>query len=86
MNIVGDGQQGQLNQGQQAANPLSNVNIKDADDIKCEKCECEVFEEKIKIKKISKFMTGSEKDSIMPIPVIVCAKCNHINEMFKPNV
>ena len=63
-----------------------NVNLKDAEDIKCEACESLVFEEKMMLKKISKFLTGSTQDSISPIPVIVCAKCTHINEMFKPNL
>lgn len=63
-----------------------NVNLKDAEDIKCEECESFVFEEKIMIKKISKFLTGSDRDSISPIPVIACAKCGHINEMFKPKL
>jgi hypothetical protein len=63
-----------------------NVNLKDAEDIKCEVCESLVFEEKIMLKKISKFLTGSDRDSISPIPVIVCAKCQHVNEMFRPNL
>ena len=62
-----------------------NVNIKDAEEIMCEKCESKIFQEKMMIRKLSKFMTGSDRDSITPIPVIVCASCNHINEMFKPN-
>ena len=66
--------------------PTLNVNLKDAEDIKCESCESMIFEEKIMLKKISRFMTGSDRDSISPIPVIVCAKCHHINEMFKPNL
>ena len=63
-----------------------NVNLKDAEDIKCESCESLVFEEKIMLKKISRFLTGSDRDSISPIPVIVCAKFQHINEMFMPNL
>lgn len=72
--------------GQSDEIPKINVNLKDAETIKCEECEGIVFEEKMIIKKISKFVTGSPQDSISPIPVIVCANCNHMNEMFKPNV
>ena len=60
--------------------------LKDAEYVKCESCEGTVFEEKLMIKKISKFMTGSDRDSIAPIPVLACSKCNHINQMFKPAV
>lgn len=63
-----------------------NINLKNAEDIVCEECGCTIFEEKMMIKKISRFLTGSDRDSISPIPVICCAKCNHINEIFKPNL
>ena len=65
---------------------MPNIGLKDAEDVKCEKCESQIFEEKMMIKKVSKFATGSSRDSIAPIPVIVCAKCNHINEMFIPKI
>ena len=63
-----------------------NVDISSAEEIACESCSGKIFQEKMMIRKLSKFMTGSDRDSIVPIPVIVCAKCNHINEMFKPQV
>jgi hypothetical protein len=66
--------------------PPLNFNLKDTETLKCESCGCEVFEEKMMIKRMSRFMTGSDKDSITPIPVIVCASCNHINEIFKPQI
>lgn len=74
--------------GPNNVNPLANVDLSQAADIVCENPECGgvIFEEKLKIKKISRFLTASDKDSILPIPVIVCAKCHHINEMFKPQV
>tara|TARA_R110002051_G_C8371026_1_gene443536 strand:- start:78 stop:323 length:246 start_codon:yes stop_codon:yes gene_type:complete len=64
----------------------ASVDFKNADDVICEKCECKIFQEKMMIKKISKFITGAARDQIAPIPVIVCADCNHINEIFKPNL
>jgi uncharacterized Zn finger protein len=53
---------------------------------KCEECEGTLFEEQLMIKKISKFMTGSDRDSIVPVPVLACSKCGHVNEMFKPQL
>ena len=53
--------------------PQLNINYADAPYIECEECKGKVFEEKMMIKKISKFMTGSDQDSIVPIPVIACA-------------
>ena len=78
MNIVGD-------DGNQQP-PNVNVNLADAEDVKCEECECNVFAERMIIKRISKFVTGSDRDSISPIPVIACAKCGHVNKEFMPNL
>lgn len=80
MNIVEDDNNG----GQQQQAGIPAAMLKDADDVKCEKCEGLVFEEKMIIKKVSKFMTGSDRDTVTPVPVIVCASCNNINDMFKP--
>jgi len=66
--------------------PQLNINLADAPYIECEECGGKVFEEKMMIKKISKFLTGSDHDSITPIPVISCTKCGHVNEMFKPKL
>ena len=71
--------------GGQTPPPL-NVNLADAPYLECEECKSTLFEEKMMIKKVSKFMTGAEQDSIVPIPVIACAKCGHVNELFKPRV
>jgi predicted nucleic acid-binding Zn ribbon protein len=68
------------------AQPQLNINLADAPYMECEECQGKVFEEKMMIKKVSKFMTGSDQDSIVPIPVIACAKCGHVNELFKPKV
>lgn len=83
MKIVNDDNQGAQIPGQ---NGIPTHLLKEADYIKCESCEGTVFEEKLMIKKISKFMTGSDRDSIAPIPVLACSSCNHINEMFKPTI
>jgi len=65
---------------------LTSEQLKDGEDITCENCECKVFEEKIMLRKVSKFITGQDRDSISPIPVIACSSCNHVNEMFIPQL
>ena len=72
--------------GQNGGQPQLNINLADAPYMECEKCQGKIFEEKMMIKKVSRFMTGSDQDSIVPIPVISCAGCGHVNEMFKPKV
>ena len=73
-------------QGGPTNNPLTNAQLKDAEWLVCEKCDCKTFVEAMQIKKISKFLTGSERDSIAPMPVIACAACGHVNAEMQPNM
>ena len=60
--------------------------IAQAKEVVCEECSHNVFEEKMMIRKISKLLIGSDKDQIVPLPVICCASCGYINEEFQPKV
>lgn len=55
-----------------------NVNPADLPYLECEKCQSQVFTERLMIKKVSKLLTGSQQDGIIPIPVIACASCGHV--------
>jgi DNA-directed RNA polymerase subunit RPC12/RpoP len=61
-----------------------NVSMKDTTPVVCEECSSEVFIEGVLLRKISRFVTGTATDALMPIPVFTCAKCGHLNEEFKP--
>ena len=52
--------------------------------ITCEKCGGEVFHDVLFLRKVSKFLTGSPKDSLLPVPSFACVKCGHVNEEFIP--
>ena len=54
----------------------------DSPNIKCEKCENIFFEKVTIIKKVSKLLTGSAEDQLIPMETYVCAKCGHMNEEF----
>jgi hypothetical protein len=62
------------------------LDISATTDIICEntECECIYFVEAYIIKRSSKILTGSTKDKIIPIPVMRCADCGHVNKIFKP--
>jgi len=66
--------------------PKLNINLADAPYIECEACKGQVFEERMMIKRVSKFMTGGAQDSIVPLQIIACSACGHVNELFKPKV
>jgi hypothetical protein len=59
------------------------IDLREQPTIKCEKCEGMFFEEVTMIKKVSRLMTGSPQDTIVPFPTYRCADCKHINEEFK---
>lgn len=70
-----------------AAQPqITAAVVKDAPWVECEECKGQVFQERMKIKQISKFMTGAPQDSIVPMPVIACAACGHVNKIFEPKI
>ena len=54
--------------------------MKDAEDLSCAECGHKYFKEVYRVKKISKFLTGDNKDAVIPIPVLVCANCGNLNE------
>ena len=60
------------------------VDISATTEIKCEECESKFFVEAYMIRKASKLLTGAEQDTIIPIPVMRCADCGHVNELFNP--
>ena len=60
------------------------VNLRDSETIKCEKCGSIYFREVIYIKKVSKLLTGSPEDTIVPFPIYKCDSCGHVNNGFNP--
>jgi uncharacterized Zn finger protein len=59
------------------------IDIKKQPTVSCEKCGSTFFREVVLMKKISKLLTGSNEDSIVPFPTYRCDDCNHINDDFK---
>jgi len=64
-------------------NQQIQVNIKDAQDVKCEECENIFFDKVTIIKKISKLLVGTSEDQLVPMETYKCSECGHINEEFK---
>lgn len=59
------------------AGPINvNLTLDKTDPIICEKCKNNVFIPGYMFRKVSKFLTGSPKDSVVPIDVFCCSQCN----------
>ena len=63
--------------------PKMKVDLREQPSVKCEKCESLFFEEVTMIKKVSKLLTGSAEDTIVPFPTYMCNECGHVNEDFE---
>jgi DNA-directed RNA polymerase subunit RPC12/RpoP len=51
-----------------------NFSLNDARDMDCE-CGSKIFITGYRFKKISRIITGGDKDSVMPIEMYLCATC-----------
>ena len=50
----------------------------------CEKCENDTFQQVYRMRKLSALLSPAGKETMIPIQVFACAKCNHINKGFLP--
>lgn len=72
-----------MQQPQQQQQPQVTLEMmKDAKELKCESCDHDTFEEVLKLRRISKLVTGQQKDTLVPVPMFACKKCGHINKEF----
>ncbi len=63
-----------------------NPNIKPTDmqPVICKECRGMYFRQVMAINKVSKFLTGQDKDTMVPVPVFRCDDCGAIPEEFQP--
>ena len=54
------------------------VNLKDADTMKCQKCENSIFIQGYVIKRISAIVSPTGKEVIAPIQVFNCGNCGEM--------
>lgn len=59
------------------------LNIQEASNITCEKCENIFFDKVTVIKKISKLLVGTPEDQYVPMETYRCTECGNINKEFK---
>ncbi len=52
--------------------------------VTCDNCGCDLFEEKIILKKIPGMVAGNGTEDInYPVPVLVCSKCGSIEKSYR---
>jgi hypothetical protein len=63
--------------------PKIRLGLDNSTPIICEACGNDTFIEAQYLRKVSKLLTGSPEDMVMPVPTFLCAKCKHVNENFQ---
>lgn len=68
-----------------AQQPMNlNISLDKTTAIACDECGCETFTQVTFLRKVSKFITGTDQDALIPIPSFACTKCGCVNEEFQP--
>lgn len=60
------------------------IDLRETETVLCEKCGGQYFVEVFLLKKVSRLLTGSSEDTLVPFPVNRCADCGNINKGFNP--
>ena len=60
------------------------INLKEMPTVTCESCGFDQFKEVTFIKRVSKELTGTDRDTDVPFPTYACIKCGHINDELNP--
>ena len=63
--------------------PGLKVDLSQTTAVSCEACGHDVFVPAFKMRKMSALLSPHGKETMIPMQVIACAKCGHINEDFQ---
>lgn len=64
--------------------PQLNIGLDQTQPVTCDECGNIYFSEAIHIRKASGILTGTGKNTYIPIPVFKCTECGHVNVEFLP--
>ncbi len=69
-------------QQQQQQQQQINIDLKNAEDIKCEECENVYFTPVVMIKKLSALVSPTGQEVMAPMQLFQCSSCSHVNKQF----
>jgi len=62
----------------------AKIDLSKAQEMECSECKGTVFIQGTKFLKISKIITGTPQDAIIPVEVYLCGDCGEINQELLP--
>ena len=72
------------NLNQQNPQPMMNVEFEQTQPVTCSKCGHDVFQQAFQMRKLSKLLSPTGEETMIPIQAFACMKCGHINKGFLP--
>ena len=63
--------------------PQQQIDITKTNEIVCEKCGNDTFEQTLMLRKLSAIVSPTNQETIVPVQVFDCKKCGHVNEEFR---
>ncbi len=70
--------------GNQQSQPQFSLDWSQAQDFNCSNCGGEYFINAVTVKKFSKLVTGTPKDAIIPVDILLCGNCGKVVEELIP--
>jgi len=66
-------------------NPSMKYDISAATDVVCEKCENKSYNMAFFVKRFSAIASPTGQEVLVPVQILQCVSCSHINEEFVPD-
>jgi hypothetical protein len=70
--------------GKEDSQPQMRIDLSQSAALVCKKCGCDYFLEASKFRIISKLLTGTTQDAVIPIPIFLCANCGEVLQELVP--
>jgi hypothetical protein len=74
-----------MNQQNKPIQQKVNIDLSQADAMKCAECGCERFQMQYLIRKVSALLSPTGDEVIIPVQIFSCANCGIIPEDFLPS-
>jgi hypothetical protein len=68
----------------QGAGAQPKIDLSQAKDMNCIHCDNPYFIQAVMVKKISRFVTGTPNDAVLPVDVLLCGNCGQPLEDLLP--
>jgi hypothetical protein len=63
------------------------ITFSDTTEVKCSKCGGKFFQDSVLFRRVSRLLTGRERDEFLPVQAPICVQCHEpLKELLSPEV